>query len=257
MDATNQTATYLLYLGDTALITGHRNSEWCGHGPVLEQDIAITNISLDLIGQARNFYQYAGELLGSDEDKLAYLRDAREFRNPLMAELPKGDWAFTILRIFFTSQFQYQLYTHLSSSPDTRLAAIAAKSLKEVQYHRRWSSEWVIRLGDGTDESHQRITAALQQIWPYTSELFAAAPYENGIFPDPAGFRQDWMQHVVAVFSEATLETSAVYREMTHEIPAGTIPQGLSGKTGGHTNELVSLLAEMQILPRTYPDATW
>src|SRR5690606_35021633 len=150
---------YLLHLADTSLILGHRNSEWCGHGPVLEQDIAITNISLDLIGQARNFYQYAAKLMSEQtpdrpvtEDTLAYLRDVREFRNLLLVELPKGDWAQTILRQFFVSAFQSLLFTEMQKSKDLQLSAIATKSLKEVTYHLRWSSEWVIRLGDGTEE---------------------------------------------------------------------------------------------------------
>ncbi|RYY52398.1 MAG: phenylacetate-CoA oxygenase subunit PaaI [Chitinophagaceae bacterium] len=245
MDNTPTLASYLLYLGDTALVTGHRNSEWCGHGPVLEQDIAITNISLDLIGQARNFYQYAGEMLGTDEDKLAYLRDPAGFRNIVMAELPKGDWAFTILRQFFTSTFQHLLYAELVSSPDARLAAIAAKSIKEVLYHKRWSSEWVIRLGDGTDESHRRISEALKELWPYSTEFFRPAPYESGVAPDPSRYRDKWMEETTAVFAEATLDVPA---------PSGII---FSGKTGIHSDHLDELLHEMQVLPRTYPDATW
>src|SRR2546430_7852708 len=162
---------YVLHLADDALILGHRNSEWCGHGPVLEQDIAITNISLDLIGQARNFYQYAAQLKsdGSSEDSLAYLRDAHEFKNCLLAEQPNGDWAATILRQFFFSAYQFYLYQQLQNIPDIyrdqQLAAIAEKSLKEVTYHLRWSSEWVIRLGDGTDESRKRMINAIDELW--------------------------------------------------------------------------------------------
>src|SRR4026207_984131 len=149
---------YTLHLADNSLILGQRNAEWCGHGPVLEQDIAITNISLDLIGQARNFYQYAATLIGNGatEDSLAYLRKEREFNNCLLVEQPNGDWAQTILRQFFFSQYQDLLYSQLINSSDKQLAAIAEKSLREVTYHVRWSSEWVIRLGDGTKESHQR-----------------------------------------------------------------------------------------------------
>src|SRR6187402_243277 len=166
---------YTLHLGDNSLILGQRNSEWCGHGPVLEQDIAITNISLDLIGQARNFYQYAATLIGNDatEDSLAYLRKEEEFKNCLLVEQPKGDWAQTILRQFFFSQYQYLLFQQLQNSKDGQLAAIAEKSLKEVTYHLRWSSEWVIRLGDGTDESHHRIAEAMADRWQYTGELCA------------------------------------------------------------------------------------
>src|SRR5215831_323122 len=184
--STNQLINYVLHLADDALILGHRNSEWCGHGPVLEQDIAITNISLDLIGQARNFYQYAAELINQDgkqtelatEDSLAYLRDEHEFKNCLLVEQPRGDWATTILRQFLFSTYQYFLYQELQKSKDGQLAAIAEKSMKEVIYHLRWSSEWVIRLGDGTEESHQRMENAIDELWMYTAELFLAADYE-------------------------------------------------------------------------------
>src|SRR6185369_10668419 len=171
----DQLVNYTLHLADDALILGHRNSEWCGHGPVLEQDIAITNISLDLIGQARNFYQYAAELINqltnpqdaahkpsnTTEDSLAYLRDNREFKNCLLVEQPNGDWAKTMVRQFFFSAYQFYLYQELEKNKYEQLAAIAEKSLKEVNYHLRWSSEWVIRLGDGTEESHKRMSSAI------------------------------------------------------------------------------------------------
>ena len=165
---------YTLHLADNALILGQRNTEWCGHGPILEQDIAITNISLDLVGQARSFYQYAAQLKadGSTEDTLAYLRTERDFKNCLLVEQPNGDWAQTILRQFLFSSYQYFLYQELQKNSDETLAAIAEKSLKEVSYHLRWSSEWVIRLGDGTDESHSRILKAIDELWRYTGELF-------------------------------------------------------------------------------------
>jgi ring-1,2-phenylacetyl-CoA epoxidase subunit PaaC len=165
---------YTLHLADNSVILGQRNSEWCGHGPVLEQDIAITNISLDLIGQARNFYQYAATLIGHDatEDSLAYLRKENEFKNCLLVEQPIGDWAQTILRQFFFSQYQYLLFQQLEDSKNEQLAAIAEKSLKEITYHLRWSSEWVIRLGDGTEESHKRMLKAIDGLWKYTGELF-------------------------------------------------------------------------------------
>src|SRR5689334_19832484 len=170
---------YTLHLADNALILAQRTSEWCGHGPVLEQDIAITNISLDLIGQARSLYQHAAglrnEASGTDEvteDTLAYLRDVREYKNCLLVEQVNGDWAQTILRQFFFSTYQYLLYQQLQQSTDDTLAAIAEKSLKEVTYHVRWSSEWVIRLGDGTPESHDRLENALEELWMYTGELF-------------------------------------------------------------------------------------
>ena len=177
---TSSLINYTLHLADNSLVLGHRNSEWCGHGPVLEQDIAITNISLDLIGQARNFYQYAATLIGdhATEDSLAYLRKEEEFKNCLLVEQPKGDWAQTILRQFFFSQYQYLLFQQLQNSRDEQLAAIAEKSLKEITYHLRWSSEWVIRLGDGTDESHTRMRNAINELWRYTGEMFEAASYE-------------------------------------------------------------------------------
>src|SRR6187431_577664 len=171
---------YTLHLADNSLILGQRNSEWCGHGPVLEQDIAITNISLDLIGQARNFYQYAATIIGNGatEDSLAYIRKEREFRNCLLVEQPNSDWAQTILRQYFFSQYQYLLYQQMQQSSDEQLAAIATKALKEVAYHLRWSSEWVIRLGDGTEESHSRMLNAIDELWKYTGEIFEAVTYE-------------------------------------------------------------------------------
>ena len=175
---------YLLHLADTTLILSQRNSEWCGHGPILEQDIAITNISLDLLGQSRNFYQYAAELIRQQngntisEDSLAYLRDATEFKNLLFAELPRGDWANTILRQYLFSEFQFILFEQLKNHSDSQLAAIAAKGIKETTYHIRWSKELVIRLGDGTAESHDRIKAALSILWAYTDEFFIPAAFQ-------------------------------------------------------------------------------
>lgn len=235
---------YLLHLADTALILGHRNSEWCGHGPVLEQDIAITNISLDLIGQARNFYQYAAELLadGSTEDSLAYLRDAREYRNLLMAEQPNGDWGQTILRQFFIANYQYELYRLLAGHDDAQLSAICAKALKEVTYHLRWSSEWVIRLGDGTAESRERMLKAIDNLWTYTGEMFTKAEYEP---IDPATLRDNCRQRINEIFSEATLPA-----------PAEGFYQ-LGGKTGMHTEHLGFILAELQFMQRAYPGSSW
>jgi ring-1,2-phenylacetyl-CoA epoxidase subunit PaaC len=235
---------YLIHLGDNALILGHRNSEWCGHGPVLEQDIAITNISLDLIGQARNFYQYAAALKndGSTEDTIAYLRDAREYKNCLLAEQSKGDWATTILRQFFFSAYQFELYSRLSSHEDEQLAAICAKALKEVTYHLKWSAEWVIRLGDGTDESRQRLLKAVEELWPYTGELFTKAPYE---IIDPASFREGWIQRLRETFHEATID-----------VPADSFQQ-TGGKTGMHSEQLGFILAELQYMQRAYPNASW
>lgn len=243
---------YLIHLADDALILGHRNSEWCGHGPVLEQDIAITNISLDLIGQARNLFQYAADIKGggASEDSLAYLRDVREFKNCLMAEQQNGDWGKTILRQFFMSNFHQLLYTALQSSSDKMLAAICEKALKEVNYHLKWSSEWVIRLGDGTDESHTRMIRAIDELWPYTGELFIPATYETqaslaGVAPDITAFQTPWQQRVIAVFDEAKLPMP---------------PKGFShtgGKQGMHTEYLGYILADMQYLQRTYPGSKW
>lgn len=241
----NQLIDHTLHLADNALILGHRNSEWCGHGPVLEQDIAISNIALDCLGQARNFYQYAAELTGNGatEDTLAYFRDVIDFKNCLLAELPNGDWAQTILRQFFFSAYQYFLYQQLQNNKDEHLAAIAAKALKEVTYHVRWSSEWVIRLGDGTSESRQRMEKAIDTLWSYTGELFIPASYEQDI--DLSFVKEQWDEKVRSVFEEATLT-----------LPADTWMHS-GGKQGIHTEHLGYILAEMQFLQRAYPGAEW
>lgn len=242
---TLQTA-YLLHLADTTLILSHRNSEWCGHGPVLEQDIALTNISLDLLGQARLFYQYAATLLGNtDEDKLAYLRTEREFTNLLLAEQPNGDWGQTILRQYLFSQYQQLLFEQLQHHSDTQLAAIANKSLKETNYHVRWSSEWVIRLGDGTEESNQRMRHATDTLWTFTGEMFIAAPYESYAEIDASQVQQQWTNKVKQVLEEAHLS-----------MPEKTFMQQ-GGKTGTHTEHLGYILATLQYMQRTYPNATW
>ncbi len=243
---------YTLHLADNALIMGHRNSEWCGHGPVLEQDIALSNIALDHIGQARNFYQYAASLQnnGSTEDSLAFLRDAIDFKNCLLVELPNGDWAQTVLRLFFFSTYQYYLYQQLQNSKDPQLAAIAEKSLKEVTYHLRWSSEWVIRLGDGTGESKQRMLDALENTWSFTGEMFEACDYETeaalaGIGVDLIKVRNEWDEKIASVLFEATLPI--------HE----DVWMQTGGKKGIHTEHLGFILAEMQFLQRAYPGAEW
>lgn len=243
----NFLVNYTLHLADTNLILAQRNSEWCGHGPILEQDIAITNISLDLLGQSRNFYQYAATLIGNDatEDSLAYLRTEREFKNCLLVEQPNGDWAQTVLRQFFFSAYQFLLYEKLQHSNDEQLAAIAAKALKEVTYHQRWSSEWVIRLGDGTEESHQRMLHAIDELWRYTGELFVAAVYEAVAGFDVALLKDDWMKKVTTVFEEATLS-----------VPEKTFMQ-TGGKTGVHTEHLGFILTDLQYLQRSYPNAEW
>ena len=239
--------TYTLHLADNSLVLAQRNSEWCGHGPVLEQDIAITNISLDLLGQARSLFQYAAELKGggATEDSLAYLRTEREYLNCLLLELPKGDWAQTVLRQFFFSCYQHLLFKHLSGFSDEQLAAIAAKSLKETRYHLRWSGEWVVRLGDGTDESKRRIEKAIDELWRYTGEMFQPAGFETELGIPLAEIKNEWMQEVGQVFSEAGLS-----------IPEKTFMQD-GGKKGNHTEHLGYILTELQYLQRTYPGVEW
>ena len=244
---------YTLHLADTTLIFSQRNSEWCGHGPILEQDIAITNISLDLLGQSRNFYQYAATLMndGSTEDSLAYLRTEREFKNLLLVELESGDWGQTILRQFLFSQFQHLLFQQLQQSKDEQLAAIATKAIKETTYHLRWSSEWVIRLGDGTEESHKRMLHAIDELWRYTGELFEAADYETAMGIDLTSIKQIWTEKVEVVFSEAKLPFSF------GEGRDGAVFMQLGGKKGLHTEQLGYILTELQYLQRTYPGAKW
>ena len=239
---------FSLSLADSCLILGQRNAEWCAHGPILEQDIAITNITLDLIGQARLFYQHAAQMILKEtgeavtEDSLAYFRNEREFRNYLICEQPNGDWAQTILRQFFFSSFQQLLFEKLKSSSDTQLSAIAAKSLKEVDYHVKWSSEWVIRLGDGTDESHQRMIKALDNLWMYTEEFFMPAEFD---LTDMSFLHSSWLNKVKAVLEEATLV-----------LPEKTFMQS-GGRQGVHTEHLGYILTDLQYLQRTYPGAEW
>ena len=247
---------FLLHLADNALVLGHRNSEWTGHGPILEQDIAISNMALDLIGEARNFYQYAAlkikeqEGCNETEDSLAYLRDVHQYRNFLMLELPKGDWAVTTLRQFFFSTWQKALFQRLTENPDSQLAAIAEKSLKETNYHVRWSGEWVIRLGDGTAESRHRAIAALNLLWPYTGEFFRSSAYINSVI-DYSEFQELWNNQVARVFDEATLSSEF------DSIKSSTTWMQSGGMDGRHTEHLGFLLAEMQFLQRAYPGATW
>ncbi len=238
---------YTIHLADNALIMGQRLSEWCGHGPILEQDIALSNIALDYVGQARNLYQYAAELMGGDvtEDSLAYFRNDRDYKNNLLVELPNGDWAQTVLKEFLFSAYQFYLYQQLTQSKDERIAAIAEKSLKEVTYHLKWSSEWVIRLGDGTEESKSRMEKAIDEIWMFTGELFEASEYEKELI-DLNSIKDKWNEKIAAVFNEATLN-----------VPENKTWHQTGGKKGVHTEHLGYILAEMQVLPRTYPDATW
>lgn len=250
---------YVLHLADTNLILTQRNAEWCGHGPILEQDIAITNITLDLIGQSRYLYQYAAVLIngnnpesgnGADEDNLAFMRKEREFKNLLLVEQPNEDWAQTILRQFLYSSFQFLLYETLQKGSDVQLAAIAEKAIKETSYHVTWSSEWVLRLGDGTAESRDRMVKAIQSLWRYTGEMFIPAGYESalnalGVIPDVSELRDKWLEKVSDIFTEATLEIS------------GNVFMQTGGKTGTHTEPFGFMITEMQYLQRTYPNASW
>ncbi len=244
---------YLLHLADNALILGHRLSEWCGHGPALEIDMAMTNISLDLIGQSRNLYQYAAALdgQGKTEDDLAYLRDVPEFRNVLLVEQPNGDFANTIARHFLYDSYNFYLQQKLCESNDPCLAAIAEKSLKEVAYHLRWTSEWVIRLGDGTTESHDRMQGAFNDLWTFRGELLTpAAAYEieaatKGYGVELSSIKQVVEQKIFEILDEATL-----LRPMDGWMQSG-------GKTGRHSEHLGFILAEMQFLQRAYPNSAW
>ena len=249
---TSSVFEYCLRLGDSSLILGHRLSEWCGHGPILEEDIALQNISLDLYGQARIIYSYAGEVEGKkrDEDALAYHRDEREFRNLLIVEQPNVDFAQTILRQFLFSAFASFFYAELRQSKDKTLSAFAEKSLKEVAYHLRHSSEWMIRLGDGTEESHLRMLNAVNELWMYTGDIFEMDAVDEelikaGIAVDVKKIFPLWENKVKEVFKEATLE-----------VPQNVFMQHGSRK-GIHTEHLGYILAEMQTLPRMYPEAKW
>jgi ring-1,2-phenylacetyl-CoA epoxidase subunit PaaC len=243
---------YLLQLGDNALILGQRLSEWCGHGPVLEEDIALTNIALDLIGQARLLLTHAGKIEGKgrDEDQLAFLRIQAQYRNFTLVELPNGDFGRTVVRNVLFSAYQLHLWEALRRSRDEELGAIAEKSLKETRYHLRHAADWVARLGDGTDESHARTQAALDYLWPYCAELFDPDPVEGqavaaGIGVSGASLEATWRRTVGPVLEEATLRA-----------PERT-PFRSRGKLGVHTEHMGHLLAEMQYMQRAYPGAQW
>lgn len=243
---------YLLRLGDDSLILGHRMSEWCGHGPILEEDIALTNISLDLIGQATSFLKYAGEVEGNgrDEDKLAFLRLEKEYRNSLLVEQANGDFAVTILRQFLFDAYRLPLFESLQHSKDAQLAAIAEKSLKETKYHYRHSAEWVIRLGDGTEESNQRAQKAIHSLWRFAADLFHSDTVEKElevaeILPNMVEVKEKWLQNVKTVLAEATLS-----------LPDNNWEQH-GGRLGKHTEHLGYLLAEMQYMQRAYPNMEW
>lgn len=243
---------YALRRADDALILGHRLSEWIGHGPILEEEMALGNIGLDLIGQARSLYAYAAEAeaAGNDEDKFAYLRDAPQYRNLLLAEHPNGDFGQTMVRQLFYSAFADLYWRAMTGSGDATLAAVAAKSEKESAYHLRHSSEWVIRLGDGTEESHERAQEAVDQLWGYTGEMFECDAAERtlvdgGTIIDPATLRDAWDRVVGSVLSRATLT-----------LPKNQWMQS-GGRSGRHSEHLGHLLSTMQHVQRTYPGAAW
>ena len=243
---------YLLRLADSSLILGQRVAEWIGHAPALEEDLGLANLSLDLIGQARLLYGYAGELEGKgrDEDDLAFLRRPDEYRNVSLVEQPNGDFGGTVVRQFLFDAWQLEIYQALEASADPRLAEIASKALKEVRYHLRYSSGWLVRLGDGTEESQRRVQAPLERLWKYTVELFSpddvdVAMQAAGVGPDLAALQGSWSRQVDEVLADATLMRPA------------DVPYGWFGKRGEHTEHLGHLLAEMQVLQRTYPGASW
>lgn len=247
---------YLLRLGDSSLILSQRLGAWTGHGPILEEDLALTNTALDLLGQARMWLTLAGEVEGTgrDEDALAYLRDAHQFHNALLVERPNGNYADTMARQFLFDVWHYFLLQRLEKSSDERVAGIAAKAIKEVTYHVRRSSDMVVRLGDGTAESHAKMQAAIDDAWRFTGELFADDAVDldvaaRGIGCELSALRQPWLAHVREVLEEATL-TVPDEAAASHLAYRG-------GRQGKHTEELGYVLAEMQFLPRAYPGATW
>ncbi len=243
---------YTLRLGDNALILGQRLVEWCGHGPVLEQDIALSNIALDQLGQARMLLQYAAEQKGEGftEDKLAFFRPEEEFKNALILELPNEDWGFTLARQFYFDTYNYFLYSELLKSSDENIKAIAQKAIKEISYHAQWSAEWIIRLGDGTEESHHRIQKSIDDLWEWTGELFTKDEIDlfaenDNIGPNLDVIKENWHEKVSQILEIATLKK-----------PEAEWMQS-GGKQGSHTEYLGFILAEMQSLPRMYPEANW
>jgi ring-1,2-phenylacetyl-CoA epoxidase subunit PaaC len=243
---------YTMRRADDALILGHRLSEWCGHAPMLEEDMALANMGLDLLGQARELYSYADRVegKGNDEDTFAYLRDVRQYRNLLLVEQPNGDFARTMVRQFFYAVFADLYWRAMMKSQDATLAAIAAKSEKESAYHVRHSSEWIVRLGDGTEESHARAQTAIDDLWGFTGEMFETDDAERalidaGIAVDPATLRPPWLETVSEIVSQATLTLPK----------SGWMQQG--GRSGRHSEHLGHLLSELQSMQRTFPGATW
>jgi ring-1,2-phenylacetyl-CoA epoxidase subunit PaaC len=244
---------YLLRLADNALILGHRLSEWCGHGPILEQDIAVSNIALDYIGQSRMLFQYAAIIEGKNktEDDWAYFRDVAQFRNVLLVEQPNEDWAYTIVRQFLYDTYNFYFHQELCKSKDTQIAAYAEKAIKEVTYHLRWSSEWMIRLGDGTDESHRRVQEALNDYFIYSKELLVPNEVDKIMAEEGIGVDLEYIKPLVEerisfVLQEATLTAPKI---------AWNLPT--IGKNGVHSEHLGYILAEMQHLQRSYPNANW
>ncbi len=243
---------YLLRLGDSSLILGQRLSEWCGHGPILEEDIALANIALDLIGQARLLLAHAGQIegRGRDEDALAFRRPEHAYRNVSMVELPNQDFGRTVLRNLLFASFQAQLWPALAASGDEQLAAIAAKSAKETRYHREHSADWTVRLGDGTEDSRARMQRALDYLWPYTAELFSATAEDEAVAAAQLGvawprLQAAWEADVLPVLEQATLKVPAATAFLSR------------GKLGVHTEHMGHLLAEMQHLQRAFPGGTW
>lgn len=248
----NSLFEYLIRLGDDSLILGHRLSEWCGHGPILEEDIAMTNLSLDLIGQATSIFEYAGKVEGKgrSEDDLAFLRYEKDYKNLLLVERPNGDFGITMMRQFLFDAYRKLLFERLVNSGDQQLSAIAAKSLKETKYHLRHSSEWVIRLGDGTEESHQKMQDALDELWKYSAELFYEDEVDKnlasiGVVPSMRGLKEEWETLVKDVLAEATLV-----------IPTNNWEQ-IGGRKGLHSEHLGFILTELQYMQRTYPGMEW
>lgn len=246
--------SYILQLADNSLIYGHRLSEWTGHGPALEVDMALSNISLDSLGAARSLYQYAAELEGGDktEDSYPFLRDVLQFKNVILVEQPNGNFADTIARSFYFDCFQYHFYTALQKSTDERIAAIATKSLKEVSYHWRFSSGWVIKLGDGTQESKEKMQAGINQFWDYTGELFASSDIEKemqekGIAPKVEDLKTAWQKSIDEVLVDAGLTITDTTGPWHHS----------GGKIGRHSEHLGFILAELQFVQRAYPNSEW
>lgn len=248
----DQQVDYILRLGDNALILGQRLGEWCGHGPVLEQDIAMTNIALDLIGQARNWLALAGEVEGKgrDEDAVAFLRDSGEYRNLLLVEHPNENFAYTIVRQFLFDSFNYFLHEELAKSSNEQIAAIASRSLKEVTYHLRYSSEWMIRLGDGTEVSHGKMQRALDDLWMYAEEALVVDEV------DKAAFAAGWGPDLQAIRPLVDAKRKDIIQEATLQMPEDVYPQQ-GGKQGVHTEALGYILTDMQWLQRAHPGAEW